>query len=555
MADVFFPDGEAIVTKDITLALGIPHTPWVEERKASLARLVDALTPTPREVVDHRVFGERAKNHEWSEAMWKWAAETSATHFVTLQDDVLVAPNFWPALRAMLEAMPDQVVGLEVVHPATRALAEDGHRWFTTSEGLVGVGYVLPRSLLREFLEWRAHALKKGAVEAISEDTLLGLWCMVTGLRVHHPIPTLIDHDTSLASTYANDAHANRRPPVKWSDDVWQEDDEEDALEDEQSRLESPDFWRESPDYPELPIRHLGRFYEATPGLAMRWVEHYGAWDYTQAVRDDGRAALRSLGRARLARLPEPKARILVCTPTRGAVHPAYASTIAKLASAPDLDVEPCRFTTERYMHATSDIVRARSRFVRLFLESDATHLLFVDDDVSFETALVRGMLAASKDFVAAPYPSRRGIDFPRAGRAGPELAEASAYRYSVHLLGDTLEISPVDSTGEVRRIGLGCALLSRRCLESMVAEYQKPEHRLVFADRLTGTPVPTVALFTLVLEDGELYSEDFSFCDRWRAVGGKVWLYLGAGAPATHHGDHTFRGHLEAFGLRPVST
>lgn len=535
---------------EITIALGIPHTPWVDERRASLARLIGAIMPTPPKVVDHRVFGERAKNWEWSESMWKWGAEAGASHFLTLQDDVIVAPNFWAALHAMLEAVPDQVIGLEVVHPASRALAEQGHRWFTTSDGLIGVGYVVPTLLLREFLEWRAHALKPGAIEAITEDTLLSIWCMVTGRKVWHPIPTIIDHDTSLSSTYANDAHANRRPLVRWDSDVWQEHDEE-ALEDQQPRLEDPDFWIFEDQGPAL---HLGRFYDATPSLALKWVESYGAWDFAQDVRDSGRAAIRALGRVRMGGLPEPKSRILVATPTHGDVRPEYAATIAKLASAPDLDVEPHRFELDSLKQATADVVRARSRLVRMFLEGDATHLLFVDSDVSFEPALIRRMLAVGKDFVAAPYPSRSSINFKLVAQAAaqgrPELAEAVAYRYAMHLLDGGVAVGE-DGTAEIRRIGLGCTLLTRECLASMTELYGRPERGLTFADRANGTPVSTVALFGLLLEEGELYSEDFSFCNRWRAMGGKVWLYLGPGSPATHHGHHAYRGDIAAFGLR----
>lgn len=244
-------------------ATAISHTPWIPARVESLARLLAELGPLGRTDLpgtEVRIFDERAPNWVWSETMWRWGAETQAHHVAFLQDDVEVAPNFWPALHAMLEAVPDQVIGLESAHPEGKSLALEGHRWATTSDYLVGPGYVLPRALLEEFLRWRRDALRPKAVEEISEDSLIGLWCWCTGRRVWHPIPTIIDHDTSIESTYGNDAHSCRKPSVTWKD--------ADVLDLNPKRLEHVDFWR--PEVAE-PV-HLGRVYNATPWTARMWL-------------------------------------------------------------------------------------------------------------------------------------------------------------------------------------------------------------------------------------------------------------------------------------------
>jgi hypothetical protein len=132
---------------EITIALGIPHTPWIEARVASGARLVADLG-LPIQDLDFRIFTDRAPNHVWSAQMWRWAAETDATYFLSLQDDAIVATYFWAHLREMVEAVPGAVICLEAVHPATRALADEGHAWYTTADGVVGVGYVVPREAL-----------------------------------------------------------------------------------------------------------------------------------------------------------------------------------------------------------------------------------------------------------------------------------------------------------------------------------------------------------------------------------------------------------------------
>lgn len=192
--------------------------------------------------------------------MWRHSLETESGWHLFLQDDVLPAPYFWPALQAMLAAVPDQVIGLEAAHPAGQRLALEGHRWYTTADMLIGPGYVMPRAALGEFLRWRREELRPGAVEAINEDTLIGVWAWATGRRIWHPVPTIIDHDTEIESTYGNGAHKHRRPTVTWRDG--------DVLGFAAGALEGPDWWRKDGVSPP----HLGCFYAATPHLARMWL-------------------------------------------------------------------------------------------------------------------------------------------------------------------------------------------------------------------------------------------------------------------------------------------
>jgi hypothetical protein len=88
-------------------------------------RLRDALgvcdmNTAPPELVAYTELTDRAPNAVWSESMWTWGVTRNADWFLTLQDDASVAPNFWPILRAILEALPGgaEVLGLQVTHPA-----------------------------------------------------------------------------------------------------------------------------------------------------------------------------------------------------------------------------------------------------------------------------------------------------------------------------------------------------------------------------------------------------------------------------------------------------
>ena len=75
---------------------------------------------------------------------------------------------------------------------------------------------------------------------------------------------------------------------------------------------------------------------------------------------------------------------------------------------------------------------------------------------------------------------------------------------------------------------GTGFMLMKRSVFEQMMAGLPR---NALSPPRTTGpTPNPSpnqYALFDCIIEKetGHYLSEDYTFCKRWRAIGGKVWL------------------------------
>ncbi len=251
----------------VKISLAISHTPWIPARVESLARLLSSLDL--HAFAAFKLFQDKEPNHVWSGKMWDWAANEDVSHCLFLQDDATVSPDFFGCLSDLIAAHPEHVLGLQVAHPQAETFAEAGHAWFSTSDGLVGVGYLVPRPTLWRFDTWR-NALPRETVESISEDTLLGLYCLVRGERIYHPLPTIVDHDVELASTYANDGHSNRRSRVRW---------------DTHPELFRNAIWDDGARIP-----HAGRLYQSSPTTAMR----VGASraDSKRYARDDGQETL-----------------------------------------------------------------------------------------------------------------------------------------------------------------------------------------------------------------------------------------------------------------------
>lgn len=156
-----------------------------------------------------------------------------------------------------------------------------------------------------------------------------------------------------------------------------------------------------------------------------------------------------------------------------------------------------------------SIISRTRNFFVSDFLASDCTDLIMIDDDLSWEPGAVMRLLSHPCDVVGGAYPKRQDdLEFPVRRRAGAKV-DLSTGLLEVDLL----------PTGFLR--------MTRTCLERMVSAYASLAYRDPhLPDRLFH------ALFWVELGRGldggehlEVWGEDFTFCRRWREIGGHVWL------------------------------
>jgi len=180
-----------------TFALAISHTPWNRDRVANMVRMRAVLNGW---AVAYREVTERLPNADWSRLMWGWGAMQAATHVVFLQDDLDVAPAFWPMLSAMVRAVPHRVISLIGNHPHAERALDRGEAWWCMCE-VLGSGYVIPSPLLGVFLDWRDRLGERA--RTANEDYLISSFLFATGRKAWCPVPTPIQTrpDHAIAST------------------------------------------------------------------------------------------------------------------------------------------------------------------------------------------------------------------------------------------------------------------------------------------------------------------------------------------------------------------
>jgi hypothetical protein len=171
-------------------------------------------------------------------------------------------------------------------------------------------------------------------------------------------------------------------------------------------------------------------------------------------------------------------------------------------------------------------ITRARSQLACQFLETDHTHLLFVDADVGFEPEHLFRLLDFDKPLVGGVYPLKRYLweKAPDAVRRGVKDIQAAILGYVIRFLPNERQtVELVDGFGPVAYLATGFMLIRREVLEKMAAAY--PELKCVITD-MAAPPKETVMFFESMIEpdNGEHLSEDYAFCRRWRDLGGEIW-------------------------------
>lgn len=255
---------------------------------------------------------------------------------------------------------------------------------------------------------------------------------------------------------------------------------------------------------------------------------------------------------------PQGPVRLLVVTPLYAGAEADYLRSVIQLTGAAERAGVGCAFA---WLSNNASISRARNSLVAAFLQSDATHLLFVDGDIGFVPAEVIDCLARMRAdpalaVVGAPCPKRMvnwGLVAAAAARGMAADNPALLERFS-----GVFAIDPADPSGtfaldrpiELLRVGTGLMIVRRDVIETLVQRH--PELRYVpdALDRDSGLVGDTIhALFQSMIDpgSGHLLSDDFAFCHRVRAAGFRIWL-----APwmrTTHTGPARFAGTLAALG------
>ena len=196
--------------------------------------------------------------------------------------------------------------------------------------------------------------------------------------------------------------------------------------------------------------------------------------------------------------------RVHMCMPCYGGqlTEQTFMSYIKWANTARQLGID---WTVET-MTNESLISRARNTLTAKFLNTEgSTHLMFIDADIGWEPWHLLVLLDSQKDVIGGLYPMKSlPIKWCVNGIPGREEG--------------------TDNLVEVSKTGTGFLLIKRDVFEKLDAHPAvKP-----FANDI-GLPVELnpfmKTYFDTAVREGRYYSEDWTFCENWRDLGGEVWV------------------------------
>lgn len=150
-------------------------------------------------------------------------------------------------------------------------------------------------------------------------------------------------------------------------------------------------------------------------------------------------------------------------------------------------------------------ISRARNTLTAKFLHNkESTHLFFVDADIGWEPWHLLVLLNADKDVIGGLYPMK-----------------TLPIKWVVNGFPGAQEEGPLQ---EVTKTGTGFLLIKRHVFEKLDGHPAvKPFNNDIGLPAELNPHMKTY--FDTAVRENRYYSEDWTFCENWRDLGGQVWV------------------------------
>jgi len=205
-------------------------------------------------------------------------------------------------------------------------------------------------------------------------------------------------------------------------------------------------------------------------------------------------------------------------------------------------------------------IPRARNGIVAKFMgDDDATHLLFIDADITFHWTSIVKLVLMDKDVSGGCYPKkminwdkvRHNLKQDENMDEGLLMAKSLDYVFNPVYNQEKGEDGKIKLTAtvnngmvNVKDLGTGFMMIKKSVIEIMMYKYEELKYR----NNVAGYHSDTAEDYFYTLFDTEIdpqskvyLSEDYLFCKRWRECGGDCWMDLSISL--NHTGMMDYRG------------
>lgn len=230
---------------------------------------------------------------------------------------------------------------------------------------------------------------------------------------------------------------------------------------------------------------------------------------------------------------------LVIATPMYGGqCDGGFADSLMK--SQRYFDNQNIKFNTA-FIYNESLIQRARNRLAsEFYFNTNADYLMFIDADISFEPHWIHELIKTGEDLIAGVVPMK-GLNLDvlqNAVKLGESDIEKFTGHFNFNRLPDDNGMIDINTPHKVARVGTAFMLISRKVLDDM------KQYCDTYLSQYQSVPVQ-IAYFNVRVKNGQLMSEDYDFCERWREMGNDVYIAPWICTP--HRGSYMFRGDLSS--------
>lgn len=211
-------------------------------------------------------------------------------------------------------------------------------------------------------------------------------------------------------------------------------------------------------------------------------------------------------------------------------------------------------------------VSRARNNLIaRAMTDKDATHFLFIDNDITWDPMDIIKLILAEKDLVGGIYPlknynwsklvkddanpynsnvvqtllQRKNSSQLANLISDQDMIQHSLLSYNVNYVDQYLKIE--NNIAEVRHLATGFMMIRRSLLVTMMKAFPSTKYTDDISFLRPEENEMAYALFDCGVEEGHYFSEDWLFCHRWSKMGGKIWMDVTINL--THTGIEDYKG------------
>jgi acyl-CoA synthetase (AMP-forming)/AMP-acid ligase II len=209
-------------------------------------------------------------------------------------------------------------------------------------------------------------------------------------------------------------------------------------------------------------------------------------------------------------------------------------------------------------------VSRARNNLVaKAMTNPNMTHMLFIDNDITWDPDSILKLLIADKPIVGGIYPLKH-YNWERLVSTNPEtpnvvqnwidkknqsmfkdaitdvdMVHHRMLSYNLNYSTPTLKIE--NNLTSVRHIATGFMMIKRKVIEKMQLAFPSTKYVDDVGFLSSNESEQAFALFDCGVEDGHYFSEDWLFCHRWTKMGGEI--HVDVTINLNHTGPVDFRG------------